>query len=274
MYEIIDVNNSKNLRIGDYDPATRTRLAPGFENDPPDFGHCVQWVFNTDVMSMLRVCQAAGQGTSTSPGFVFHNDHQEIEYLMSGTCLIRYPNGKTYDLVPGNCLCHIPNQPHWAMTTSSEHMKLCVVYLGRLEATSRTKWDVNKYYFKDGGYQMVHCPQHPSVEGMDPLLDVKYIYETPNLSFADMRLKPGCVVPVHHFISNINADEMLLVLSGEGIAIYPDKTYKLYYDIAVYNRSGQPYRLINTGKEDLHLLCYYSVSDFKNLLRKEIELSF
>jgi len=105
------------------------------------------------------------------------------------------------------------------------------------------------------------------------LVDVKLVYEAKGISFAEVTLKPGGTIPLKNFASNTNADEIVLVRSGKGLAIYPDQSYPLYTDITIYNYAGQPYKYVNTGEEDLVLLCAFSADTFKEIGFKEVVLA-
>ena len=43
--------------------------------------------------------------------FVFHPEHEEIEYVISGSGTMFYPDGSTLDVKAGTCMYHAPGQP-------------------------------------------------------------------------------------------------------------------------------------------------------------------
>lgn len=271
MYKIIDVNNSLNLQTGQYETETRTRLAPGFDGDQLDKGHCVQWMWNTDKLGLIRVEQAAGMATSPKEGFVYHDNRVEIEYLLDSACDLSYPDGTHIEFLPGDCLCHDIRQPHRMETIAPKHMEIAVLLNGSLDGCSRTHFDPATE--KETRWQVKRCAELPRAEWDNPLVDVRLVYEAKGISFAEVTLKPGAAIPLKNFACNADADEIVLVRSGKGLAIYPDQSYPLYTDITIYNDAGQPYKYVNTGEEDLVLLCTFSADTFKEVGYKEVVLS-
>ncbi|MDR1319880.1 MAG: hypothetical protein LBK56_00400 [Gracilibacteraceae bacterium] len=271
MYTIIDANNSLNLKTKEYEPETRTRLAPGFDGDQLDKGHCVQWMWNTDKLGLIRVEQAAGMGTSPREGFVFHDNRVEIEYLLDSVCDLSYPDGTHIEFLPGDCLCHAVGQPHRMETVAPRHMEIAVFLNGSLDGCSRTHFDPRRH--KETGWQVKRCAELPGAEWNDPLVDVKIVYEEDGISFAEFILQPGAQIPPRDFARNNNADEIVLVRSGRGLAIYPDQSYPLYADVTAYNEAGQLYKYVNTGTENLVLLCCFSAGSLKEIGYQEVKLN-
>ena len=126
-------------------------------------------------------------------------------------------------------------------------------------------------YEQENGYGVVMCPDEPSVEGLDPLVDAKLVYETHKICFAYVTLKPGGSVPASGFVTN-EVDQIILCISGNGIAVYPDKVYDVFYDVAAYNHAGQPHKYINTGTEDMILLVAYYADKFSEIGYKTVEV--
>ncbi len=276
MYEVIDVNNNLNMKTMEYATETRASLATNYEGDGVDKGHCVQAIWGTDKLGLMRISQGAGIGTSPEGCYISHSNAVEIEYVLSSKAKLEYPDGTALNVYPGDCSCSQPGQPHRMETTGREHMQLAVFLSCQPSVCDRVVYDTENEKHKCNKWDVKTCEEVPSIENEDPLVDIKVVYEgnDKDVCFCQVTLKPGATVPMDHFISNTNCDEIVLVKEGNGLAIYPDKTYPLYSDMSMYNYAGQPYKYINTGDSDLVLLNLYSKKYFNEIERNKVKLNY
>lgn len=276
MYEVIDINNNLNMRTMKYAPETRTGLASNYERTGVDKGHCVQCIWGTDKLGLMRISQGAGIPTSPKGCFVYHSNAVEIEYLLDSVGELEYPDGTILKVYPGDCSITQPGQPHRMETIAPKHMQLAVFLSCAPEVCDRVNFDPKTEQHKCDKWNVKRVADLPSADYGDPLVDVKLVYEEndKDACLCQVTMKPGAMIPMEHFICNANCDEIVLVIEGKGLAVYPDKSYSLYKDISMYNYAGQPYKYINIGDSDLVLLCLFSVNRFNDLDRRTIRLDY
>lgn len=276
MYEVIDINNNLNMRTMQYATETRSGLATNYEGDGVDKGHCVQSIWGTDKLGLMRISQGAGIATSPEGCFIYHSNAVEIEYVLSSEAKLEYPDGTIVDVYPGDCSCSQPGQPHRMETTGKEHMQLAVLLSCSPKMCDRVIYDPKTEQHECDKWDVKRCDELLSLDYGDPLVDIKVVYEgnDKDVCFCQVTMKPGATVPMEHFICNANCDEIVLVKEGVGLAIYPDKTYPLYRDMSMYNYSGQPYKYINTGNTDLVLLNLYSKNFFNEIEKETIKMNY
>ena len=279
MYGIIDINNNMDLKTMTYAVETRTSLASNYDGDGVDKGHCVQSIWGTDKLGLMRIRQGAGIATSPEGLYVYHSNAVEIEYLMDGVGRLDYPDGTVRDVYPGDCSITQPGQPHRMEPIVPKHMEIAVMLSCPPHVCDRVKYNPKALQgepHKCDKWNLKRCAEQPSVDSGDPLVDIKPIYEenTYDVCFCLVTLKPGAMVPINHFISNANCDEIVLVTEGSGIAVYPDKSYALYRDVSMYNYAGQPYKYINTGDSDLVLLCLFSKNRYSDVEKKTVIMNY
>lgn len=276
MYEVIDINNNLNMRTMKYATESRVRLASNYDGTGVDKGHCVQFIWGTDKLGLMRISQGAGIPTSPKGCFVYHSNAVEIEYLLDSVGKLEYPDGTTLEVHPGDCSCSQPGQPHRMEAIAPKHMQLAVFLSCAPDVCDRVKYDPKKQQHKCDKWAVKRVADLPSVDNVDPLVDIKVVYEENDreVCLCQVTMKPGAMIPTDHFICNANCDEIVLVKEGGGLAIYPDKTYSLYKDMSMYNYEGQPYKYINTSDNDLVLLCLFSKNRFIEIERKMIKLYY
>lgn len=276
MYEVIDINNNLNMRTMEYATESRVRLASNYDGTGVDKGHCVQFIWGTDKLGLMRISQGAGIPTSPGGCFVYHSNAVEIEYLLDSVGKLEYPDGTSVEVLPGDCSCSQPGQPHRMEPIAPKHMQIAVFLSCAPDVCDRIKYDPKIVQHKCDKWNVKRCADLPSTDYGDPLVDVKLVYEENDrdVCFCQVTMKPGAMIPMEHFICNANCDEIMLVTEGFGLAIYPDKTYSLYKDMSMYNYAGQPYKYVNTGDNDLVLLCLFSKNRFNDIERKTIKMNF
>jgi len=270
-YQLIHCAYAKNMRTGEYMDNIRMFIGPGISGDEPDYGHCLRHVFDTDNLSMMRIPSAPGLKSPARPGYVFHKE-SEIEYCLYGDRRLSFPDGTSHLLYPGTVFMHAAGQPHRMEGLSIGVSGVLCFHSCRLKDVGRDLWPAGKYLKQDGGYTVAHTWEAPAIEGTDPLVVVKHIAEVYKMCFADVTIKPGGCTPKNHFIAN-NVDQIIFVISGTGLAIYPDKSYMVDTEVAAYNKAGQPYKFMNTGKEDLHLAVLYHAEFFREVVQSEVRVS-
>ena len=272
MYNILDVNFARDLKTGKILPGYRTRVGGSYEGCEPDYGHCLKRVFKEEKLMLGRVTQEAGLSSPELPGFVYHSQLTEIEYVLTSDCLFTYPDGTKHITKARECFLHLPNQPHRLLSSDKEHVKLAVSFNG-IEP-DRNKWDEDAYYSQEGGHTCVYCPDVPNVDVGIPNLEYRPVFEGPgHHSFAEVTLKPDCCIPQEDYQVFRNADQILLVTGpGNGVIEFPDRVYKIYNDIAIYIFAGQPYRLYNFTDSNLDIAVWTSLSYFKDVGCETVKL--
>ena len=270
-YQLIHCALAKNMRTGEYMDSARMFIGPGIGGDEPDYGHCIRKIFDTDNLSMMRIPSAPGLKSPAKPGYVYHGE-SEIEYCLYGDRRLSYPDGTKHLLYPGTAFMHAAGQPHAMEGLSIGESGVLCFHSCRLKDVDRSLWPAGKYLKQDGGYVVTHCWEAPAVEGGDPLVVVKEIAETYKMCFRYVTIKPGGCTPKEHFICN-NVDQIIFVISGSGVAVYPDKSYMIETEVTAYNKAGQPYKLINTGEEDLNLAVVYHAEFFREVVQSELRVS-
>ncbi|MDR1961422.1 MAG: hypothetical protein LBQ16_03985 [Gracilibacteraceae bacterium] len=266
MYEIIDVNNSLNLRTQVYDKESRLRTAPGYDGDPVDNGHNTHWVWRTDKLGLIMASQAAGMKTSPKGGFVLHNNAVEMEYLIEGECDLSYPGDRHVLFRVGDCLCHQPGQPHCMKAITPHRLYIAVMLSCAPGACDRTEYRGESNIKTVDSWQVKTCSEVKAELSDEGKVETRNIYENNEhpISHRVITLKPGGSYPAQGF-NACNVDEYYYVVSGQGVARYPEKAYGLYHQITLYNYQGQPFKYVNTGKEDLVILSVSAVTKFADL---------
>ena len=264
MYEIIDASNCFNLRTLEYDNESRAKGVAG---------NISRALWRTDKIGLLRISQAAGVGTITQMdpvGFCYHSNCVEIEYLLDSICDLTYPDGTHVTLNPGDALVHQPGQPHGMQSLIPKNMQILAIYSCAPSSVDRFEFDKDTDKHANDKWKVARATDVPITPCEDPGVEIRILFENNEqpLSFAEITLKPGASIPLENFTTVNNCDEMVVVRSGKGIAIYPDKVYSLYRDITMYNYAGQPYKYVNIGNEDLHLLFTWSAYSYQDIERK------
>lgn len=268
-YHLIDCLTSIDLHTGGYVPSARTHIGGSY--DKPDFGHICKTIYEFDNISMLWVIQEPGVDSPTSD-YVFHPNHEEIEFVISGNGTMFYPDGSTFDVKAGHCMYHAAGQPHRLINQTDEPLNLLVVYPGKMSEVARCRFEEGKKYEKEGGHKLVYCPDAPKKmspgftgEAPDEGHYVSLIYEGEKICFIYVVMRPGNAAPMYDFVSHPEVNELEYVLDGHAIGIYPDKAYNIRAGLAAYHAPEQPHKFWNnTTDEDLRLLVFYSTSKLAN----------
>jgi mannose-6-phosphate isomerase-like protein (cupin superfamily) len=271
-YQLIDCSTSIDLHTGEYVPSARSRIGGSY--DKPDFGHLVKFIYEFDDISMLLPTQEPGVD-SPYEDFVFHPEHEEIEYIISGSGTMCYPDGSTFDVKAGTCMYHAPGQPHRLRNHNPDPLNLLVVHSVKLSQVARRRFEEGKKYAKKGGHKLVYCPDAPSREtpgfsgdAPDKGHYVSTIFEGEKACCIYVVMKPGNSSPMVDFVSHPEVTELVYIVDGHGIGIYPDKAYNLRPGLAAYHAPEQPAKFWNnTTDEDLRLLVFYSTAKPGNVLR-------
>lgn len=272
-YEMIDVERGYDMRNEEYKSNLRMYIGPGIKGDEPDYGHCLRRVFNYDTLSMLRIPSAPGLRSPAKPGYVLHPGQAEIEYCLYGERRLSYPDGKKYYLHPGSCFMHAPDQPHGMEGLSVGKSGVICFHSAKVSEVGRELWPAGKFYEAENGYKVVYCPEAPVSERSPEGTEEKEIAETYKMAFYDVVIKPGQTTPGKFWLQN-NCDQIVFVISGQGLFVYPDKVYNIHEEMAVYNHAGQPYRYTNTSKdEDLHIAVCYHAEHFDDVKRTEVRVA-
>lgn len=272
-YEMVDVERAYDMRAGEYKPNLRMYIDKGTEADAePDYGHCKRNVFDTKTLTMMRIPSAPGLKSPAKPGYVYHPGQAEIEYCLFGERHLKYPDGKDFYLHPGSVFMHSADQPHAMEGLSVGKSGVLCFHSANIKDVGRALWPFGKHYEVENGYAVVHCPEAPVSELSPKGIKAKLICHTWKMCMVDVSIESGVSTPVQHFIKN-NVDQIVFVVSGRGMFVYPDKAYCVHEEMSCYNHAGQPYRFVNTGNEDLHLVCVYAAENFADIKRTEVRVS-
>lgn len=279
LYKVVDSERGLDLVSGEYLPGCRWAAAPSFSGCPVDPGNLGKVIFDEERMSLVRALQEPGVCSPELPGYVFHERRAEIEYLSAGEGVASYPDGSSHPVAAGDCLFHREGQPHRLLCTGGEGLELCVGiggtdserYPGQL-GQSRGEWKPDVPYREEGGYRVLPAGQGPDWDGWGPGCQLTLTCESPGLTSARALVGPEAAF-AGGFCQNDGADEMTLVVGGEGLLLLPDRILPLRKNTAYYLFAGQPYKLAATGGA-LELFVYWSVSSTGEIERRESELSF
>ncbi|MDR1604758.1 MAG: hypothetical protein LBS10_08235 [Gracilibacteraceae bacterium] len=273
MYEIIDVNNSLNLRTLQYDKESRLRTAPGFDGDPVDNGHNTHWVWRTEHLGLIMASQQAGMKTSPKGGFVLHNNAVEMEYLLEGECDLSYPGDRHILFRIGDCLCHQPSQPHCMEAITPHRLYIAVMISCAPGNCDRTEYRGEASIKAVDSWQVKTCAEVlPQLED-DGNVEVRGIYENNEhpISLKVITLKPGGSYPAKGFYVS-NVDEYYYVTGGQGVATYPEKAYDLRKQVTTYNYAGQAFKYVNTGAEDMVILNVAAATKYSDVKYDIVEI--
>jgi mannose-6-phosphate isomerase-like protein (cupin superfamily) len=272
-YQFMDIFNAIDLHTGAFVIKARIYVGSSFTGGTPDYGQCQKRVFNTERLSLLVKIPDPGMTSPSVPGYVYHENDAEFGYIARGTQELSYPDGKKYEAGPGTCYKHEKGQPHRMRGIVDElGATTAVFYANFVNKVSRVHWPEDKPYDKKNNYKVFAAADVAALKGSNPLMEEKVLTESKKLCVVDVVMKPGCCIPEKGFITN-SVDQIILILSGNGVAAYPDKTYALKEEFAAYHSAGQPYNYINTGTDDLHMLVAYHADKLSEVERKVVEVS-
>jgi len=272
-YQFMDIFNAIDLHTGAFVVKARIYVGSSFTGGTPDYGQCQKRVFNTERLSLLMKIPDPGMKSPSVPGYVYHENDVEVGYIVRGTQELSYPDGKKYDAVSGTCYKHEKGQPHRMCGIVDElGATTAVFYNNFVNKVSRAHWPEDKPYDKKNNYKVFAAADVVAVKGSYLRMEEKVLTESKKLSVVDVVMKPGCSFPEQGFTVN-SVDQIILILSGNGVAVYPDKTYFLKEEYAAYHSAGQPYNYINTGSDDLHMLIAYYADKFSDVERKVVQVS-
>ena len=256
----MDCATAVDLHTGKPVDSARFRIAGSYTE--PEMGHLNRTIFAFDDITLLLAGQQPGVD---SPYFdyVFHPDHEEVEVVLAGKGLMCYADGAKYDVKSGNCMYHGAGYPHRLHNAGDETLELLVMLSGHIKDCTRQCSPEEVHVENNGGHKLVFCPEQPALTDHNLAgfagdgCELSLIYDGDNICYAYVVLKPGCVTPAQGFASNTKFNEVIYVFKGTGLAVYPDKTYNLKPDMAIYNPPGQGVRYENNSGEDLVLCCFY-----------------
>lgn len=271
-YKFMDIFNAIDLHTGAFIIKSRIYVGSSFDGGTPDYGQCQQRVFNTGRLSLLNMIPDPGMQSPAVPGYVYHENDAEFGYIVHGTQVLSYPDGKKIEAGPGTCFKHEKGQPHRMCGIDELGATTAVFYTNFVNKVSRAHWQENKPYELKNGYKVFNSADVTALKGSNPLMEEKVLTESNKLCVVDVTMKPGCYSTAKGFITN-SVDQIILVLSGNGIAVYPNKSYNLKEEHAAYHNAGQPYNYINTGSEDLHMLVAYYADTLSDVERKVVHVS-
>jgi mannose-6-phosphate isomerase-like protein (cupin superfamily) len=254
VYQIIDCLKSVDLHANAVVPGARTRVG-GSHDGKQDLGHICKTIYDYDNFCLLWICQEAGV-SSPYDNYVYHPGVDELEFVISGECEFSWPGGGSHWFKPGTCFCPLKGMPHENTMDRLEPLNLLVYYDRHLAQVGRVEFKLDEPYTGDGSVPVVNFYETPAQEiapGHFRLITCNAAATSASYQY----LKPGCSVPEADFITH-DTDEIIFVLSGTGIATYPDKTYRLRPQLAIYNPAGTPHKYWNDGADDLKALVLYT----------------
>ena len=270
-YQIINCLISVDLHANAVVPGARTRVGGGHDGKQ-DLGHVCKTIFNYDNFCLLWVVQEVGVD-SPYDNYVRHPGCDEIEFVISGACEFGWPGERRW-FKPGIAFNPLRNIPHLNnMRGILEPLNLLVFYDRPIEKVKRVEFNENEKYTGDGSYPYVDVYETPAQEIEPGHFRLITCNEALATSSTYQYLKPGVSVPQADFITH-DTDEIIFILSGTGIATYPDKTYRLRPQIAIYNPAGTPHKYWNDGTEDLKALVLYTKNKVENVKTEKKAFTF
>jgi quercetin dioxygenase-like cupin family protein len=260
-YQIIDCLTSIDLRKNQVVPGARTRVG-GSHDGKQDLGHVCKSIFEYDNCGFLWVIQEAGV-SSPYDNYVYHPDVDELEYVISGTCEFSCPNLPSTQLGPGDFFSPLDSLPHENTHDGLDQLNLLVYYPRRISDCGRIEFGLNEKYEGNGTCPIVRSYSEEPEEispGRFRVIGCEGRVTCSSYQF----LKPGVAIPQTDFVSH-DTDEIIFILEGTGIATYPDKTYVLRPQLAIFNPAGTPHRLYNNSDGDLKMVVYYTTGKFSDV---------
>ena len=250
----MDCLRSIDLRTGEFVPSARTRVGGSHDGDM-DYGHDCKSIYDYDNFGLLWVKQEPGVD-SPYTDYVCHPGADEFELAIEGKCTMRYADGPGGPLVPGVCTFIPAGLPHGNSHPEKEDVILLVFYPKQIAQVGRRDHKMDEPYTEGKHHEMINFYQTPAEE-IAPGHFVTKLANGKGICAAYHRLAPGCSAPETDFITH-NADEIVFVFRGAGIATYPDKSYAMRQHMAFYNPPGTPHRYWNNTQEDLQLIVLYA----------------
>ena len=258
-YRVIDCLKSIDVRDNSFVPGARTRIGGSHDSDY-DFGHDCKTIYEYDDFSLLWVKQEPGVD-SPYDNYVCHPAAEEIEIALYGKCIMRFADGEGGPLVPGVCAYIPAGLPHGNSHQELDDVVLLVFYPSPIAEVGRAEHKFTETYKGNKNHLLINFYEAPSNE-IEKGHFITSICNGEKISAAYHRLAPGCSVPEVDFITH-DADEIVFVLEGQGIATYPDKTYSLKPHLAFYNPAGCSHKFWNNAEEDLRLVSFYVASSIE-----------
>jgi len=264
-YRVLDCLKSIDIRDNSYVPSARTRVG-GSHDGVQDLGHDCKTIFEYDNFSLLWVRQEPGVD-SPYDDYVFHPAAEEIEFTISGRCIMRFADGTGGPLVPGVCAYIPAGLPHGNAHQEMDDLDLLVFYPKQISQVGRAKHLYGEAYTGGEKHQLINFYEAPADE-IEKGHFVSKICDGVDICATYHRLAPGCSVPEINFI-NHNVDEIVFVLEGHGIASYPDKSYAIRPQLAFYNPAGTAHKFWNNTNEDLKLAVLYTTGKAADVKTEE-----
>lgn len=256
-YAIIDCLTSVDIRKNAVVPAARTRVG-GSHDGKQDLGHVCKSIFEYDNFGFLWVVQEAGV-SSPYNDFVYHTGVDELEFVVSGECNFICPDGFDQDLRPGDCFALFDSIPHKNTHDGLDLLNLLVFYPKQISKIDRVEFKNGTPYAGKGRCEVVNCYSTTAAE-IAPGMHRLEVFNASTTSMVYQYLTSGASTPDRDFHIH-SVDQVIYILGGEGIATYGDKTYRIRPHLAIHNPAGTPYRLMNDGKDDLKMMCYYTTGN-------------
>jgi len=269
-YKIMDVFNAIDVHTGEMLIPARIYVGGSFDGGKPDYGQCMQRVINTDELSYLYKIPDPRMDWPQAPGYGYHDNSDEVGYIISGTFDITYPDGKKDHIGPGNAY-HISKGQGYRFEGADDDLgaAYAVFYSKKVQAVSSKPFESGE--IKDG-HEVKFVPDIAKKSDAPKGIEMALISASDDVVLYDVVVKPGTVYPEKGFMTN-NCTQIIVVVSGSGTGIYPDKDYSFVKETAAYHKAGQPYKYANTGSEDLHMLVAFNAKDEKTISSKAVEIT-
>lgn len=270
-YKIMDVFNAIDQHTGAMIIPARIYVDSSFKGADPDYGQSMQRVINTDKVSYVYHTPDPRMEWPATPGYGLHDNADEFGYIIRGEYEIVFPDGSVEKLSPGSFYQIKKGQPYrFVGTDDNAHLAYGVFYNKKVQDVTKVPYKEGEAY--EGGKCVKKAADLSAVEGTPKGVEMKLLAEDDNLVIYDMVIKPNTSYPNSGFLCS-NCYQTTVVLSGNGMGVYPDKDYKFVEETVAYNEPGQPIKILNTGDEDLHVLVAYNTKDAASIENKTYEIS-
>jgi hypothetical protein len=267
-YKIMDVFNAIDQHTNDMLIPARIFVGSSFDGGDPDFGQAQQRVINTDELSYVYHLPDPRMEWPAVAGYGVHENAGEIGYIIKGTYDLSYPDGTNVHLKPGCYFKNEKGQPYRLVGADDDLGGTYAVFY-----STKAQKIGNKAAEKgNAGHESGFVPELKKLDNAPKGIDVTLVGECDNVVLFDVVVKPGVAYPADGWMTT-NCHQVLAVLSGEGMGIYPDRDYRFKTEFAAYHKPDQPYKFINIGSEDLHMLAAFNAKNAKSIKFQTVQIT-
>lgn len=269
-YKVMDVFNAIDLHTGEMIIPARIYVDSSFKGAGPDFGQSMQRVINTDKVSFAYHVPDPRMEWPSCPGFGLHDNADAFGYIICGEYDLMFPDGSSKHLVPDSFFQIKQGQPYRFVGVSDTVPQAYAVFYGKkIQDVTKIPYDAQP---AQAGCEVKYVPDVAPLAGLPKGVEKKLLAEGDGLVIYDVTVQSGVSYPAAGFLS-ADCYHLAVILSGEGMGVYPDKDYRLAEETAVYHEPAQPYKIINTGDAPLHMIAVYHAKDAASIALKELQIT-